>query len=155
MDTGSVLGLWRGAGFATGHPLDGVLEAYGWYGKRAESEEDVHPLLFSKRGGDVVAVDPRFLALALRMIGRVPVPKSPLAGRLFQLMMPLLTTRRSRARLRMIAYRGTKSATMVYDQLPIHDVFRRMDGDTLLGLMDLKGMERPFFFMLHREHGAT
>jgi hypothetical protein len=35
--------------------------------------------------------------------------------------------------------------------LPIVDVFRRTDPDTLLGLMDLRGMEKPFFFLLERD----
>jgi hypothetical protein len=62
----------------------------------------------------------------------------------------LLATRRSRARLRMLQFRGRVTAAMVYDDVPIQDVFRRIDEDTVLGLMDCKGMERPFFFVLRR-----
>ena len=87
----------------------------------------------------------------LRLSGRVPIPTAPLAGRLFQLLMPLLSTDRSSARLRMTSSRGVVSATMVYDHLPINDVFRRLDDDSVLGVMDLKGMETPFFFLLRRE----
>jgi hypothetical protein len=47
-------------------------------------------------------------------------------------------------------HRGVVSATMVYDQLPILDCFRRIDEGTILGVMDLKGMARPFFFSLSR-----
>ena len=72
-------------------------------------------------------------------------------GRAFQLLMPLLQTRRSRARLRMIEYRGKTTAAMLYDDLPINDVFRKLDDDNVLGIMDLKGMAQPFFFRLHRE----
>ena len=79
------------------------------------------------------------------------IPKSKAAGRLFQLCIPLFMTRRARARLRMTNYRGKKSATMIYDNLPINDVFRKVDNDTVLGAMDLKGMEQPFFFVLRRE----
>ncbi|MEB3303574.1 MAG: GXWXG domain-containing protein, partial [Cyanobacteriota bacterium] len=32
-----LIGSWRGEGFATGHPLDGLLEAWHWQGKRFES----------------------------------------------------------------------------------------------------------------------
>ena len=39
---------------------------------------------------------------------------------------------------------------MIYDYLPINDVFRKVDDHTLLGLMDFKGMEQPFFFVLNR-----
>jgi hypothetical protein len=43
------------------------------------------------------------------------------------------------------------SATMIYDALPISDVFRRVDAHTLLGLMDYRALEKPFFFVLRRE----
>jgi hypothetical protein len=51
----------------------------------------------------------------------------------------------------MTTYRGAPSATMIYDQLPIHDVFRKIDENTVFGVMDLKRMKRPFFFILRRE----
>jgi hypothetical protein len=40
---------------------------------------------------------------------------------------------------------------MVYDALPIIDLFRRVGRDTLLGLMDMRGLDRPFFFVLRRD----
>ena len=51
----------------------------------------------------------------------------------------------------MTTYRGKPTATMVYDNLPINDVFHKVDEDTVLGIMDLKGMKQPFFFVLRRE----
>lgn len=51
-------GRWRGASLATGHPLDGVLEKLGWYGKAFESVDRVHPLLFRKASGELTAVEP-------------------------------------------------------------------------------------------------
>ena len=42
----------------------------------------------------------------------------------------LSQTRKARARLRTTRYRGTDTATMVYDQLPINDVFHRISDDT-------------------------
>jgi hypothetical protein len=39
---------------------------------------------------------------------------------------------------------------MIYDFLPIHDVFRQVDDATRLGLMDMRGMDQPFFFVLRR-----
>jgi hypothetical protein len=41
---------------------------------------------------------------------------------------------------------------MIYDAKPINDVFRRVDDDTVLGLMDYRKWGRPYFFLLHREH---
>lgn len=144
-----MLGRWRGEGFATGHPLDGLLEAWHWRGKRFDSLEEVHPLVFEGPGGDEVHVDPSRLPIGLlraRWVGRL----APLGG-LFPWLSPLVSTRASAARLRGTLHRGKVSAAMVYDALPIVDVFRRLDGQSLLGVMDCKGMEQPFFFVLRRE----
>jgi hypothetical protein len=51
----------------------------------------------------------------------------------------------------MVEHRGVATAAMLYDRLPIVDVFRRLDAITLLGLMDARGIPQPFFFRLHRE----
>ena len=50
-------------------------------------------------------------------------------------------------------YRGKVSATMVYDYLPINDAFRKVNDDTVLGVMDLKNSSQPFFFILKRCSG--
>ena len=50
-----------------------------------------------------------------------------------------------------MAYRGVLTATMCYDALPINDVFRKVDNDTLVGAMDLRGLEMPFMFVLRRD----
>ena len=63
----------------------------------------------------------------------------------------LVTTSKPRARLRSVEHRGVQTAAMVYDALPIIDVFRRVSARTVLGLMDLRGLPDPFFFVLHRE----
>ncbi len=150
---GFMIGRWRGEGFPTGHALDGALEAYGWWGKCFDSPEAVHPLLFATRGGGTLALNPLWMAPALRWLDRWPLPKSPAIGRALQWLLPLLSTRRPRARLREITHRGRVSAAMVYDQLPIIDVFRRLDDDTVLGLMDQKESEQTFFFVLRRQPG--
>ncbi len=56
----------------------------------------------------------------------------------------------SKARVRMMEYRNKVSATMIYDYLPINDVFRKVDDNTVLGLMDFKRISQPFFFLLNR-----
>ena len=42
---------------------------------------------------------------------------------------------------------------MIYDQLPINDVFRKLDDDAVLGVMDSKVLKDPFFFKLTRDKG--
>ncbi len=143
-----MLGQWRGDGFHTNHPMDGLLETFHWYGKRFESPEDVHPLLFSNARGNLVSANPFLMGSAMHL----PLPRASWLGRLFQAALPLFSTSRSKARLRMTTYRGKSSATMIYDQLPINDVFRMIDHNSVLGIMDLKGLTTPFFFILRREN---
>ena len=62
VDIDFMIGRWWGEGYHTGHPNDGGLEAFHWYGKLFESSEDVHPLLFWNRHGDIVSIDPGAMA---------------------------------------------------------------------------------------------
>lgn len=142
------VGRWRGEELDTGHPMAGVLVASGWYGKQFDDPESVHPLLFADESGNIFAVDPRRVPLGLA--GRVPLAGVQTARRLLPVLAPAIRTRRPTARLRDIEYRGAVSAAMVYDHLPIIDHFRRVDIDTLLGVMDMRGMTEPYFFVLRR-----
>jgi hypothetical protein len=150
VDAGFLLGSWRGEEFRTGHPMDGALAAYGWRGKRFDSGEHVQPLLFGS-GQRAFAVRPRWVWPGVPWLLRFPVLKNPACVRIVRALLPLLATRRSHARLRMMLFRGRVTATLVYDEVPIQDVFRRLADDAVLGLMDMKGMERPFFFVLRRD----
>jgi len=153
-ETEFMMGTWKGAGFHTGHPMDGLLEAYHWYGKHFFDPENVHPLVFTSFSGRKMIINPIFILPITGLMGRGNLPKSKNIARLLSLGIPLFSTARSRARLRMTDYRGKSSATMIYDHLPINDVFRKVDKDTVLGVMDLKNVEQPFFFVLRRERAG-
>ncbi len=148
----TMIGAWRGSGIPTGSPFDGLLENVGWHGKRFERADSGHPLVFSTGRGRLVSLDPGRMPIGLaarhgqRFLGRA----SAVA---FRVVRPLLTTRRPRARLRLVEYRGVVTAAMSYDQLPIIDVFRAVDSDTVVGAMDMRGLERPYLFVLRREAG--
>jgi hypothetical protein len=151
VNTDDMRGRWRGSGLPTGHLMDGLLEHYGWFGKHFHDADHVDPLLFMPfvGHGAPFAVSPRLMPLGLaRFRG---LAHSAFARTVFGLALPLLRTRRAAARLRHIEYRGVVTATMIYDHLPIHDVFRRVDDDTLIGLMDQRGAPQPFFFLLRRD----
>ncbi|MEL7418575.1 MAG: DUF4334 domain-containing protein [Cyanobacteria bacterium J06555_3] len=148
VDLGFMLGRWRGSGFPTNHQMDGLLEAISWYGKEFISPEAVHPLLFSD-GNSIFKVDPNPTITNFGL--GISIPKSESMKPIYGAMSKLLKTEDSKARLRMMEYRGKVSATMIYDYLPINDVFRKVDDNTVLGLMDFKGMPQPFFFVLDRE----
>ena len=141
-------GRWCGEELPTGHPMDGTLSESGWYGNQFDAPDGVHPLLFTDERGTVFAVDPRRVPLSLA--GKIPAHwLRPVRNRL-RALAPLLRTRKPTARLRDIEYRGVVSAAMVYDHLPIIDHFRRVDDETLLGVMDMRGLSEPYFFVLRR-----
>ena len=151
VDLPFMIGRWQGFEIATGHPQDGILEATRWYGKEFEDPETVHPLLHRDGRGRRFRVRPHPTLVSLSL--RLPVLKSRLLWPVSRLLTRLLKTNQSQARLRMTEHRGKVSATMIYDGLPINDHFRRIDENTVLGLMDFKGLE-PYFFGLQREPAA-
>src|SRR3954465_7579255 len=131
-----------GSGLPTGSPLDGLLEAYGWYGKEFLDADTVHPLLFRDRTGAPRPVDPALLPMSvLRDYPRLA--PSPVLRRVWPGVRPLLYTDKPKARLRAMDHRGVRTAAMVYDGLPIIDAFRHIGPDLVLGLMDLRGRPRP------------
>ncbi len=54
----------------------------------------------------------------------------------------MLKTESSKERIRMIEYHHKISATMIYDNLPIHNIFSKVDGNTIPGLIDFNGMQQ-------------
>lgn len=123
-----LLGTWRGSEFHSGHPMDGLLKKMKWYGKAFHDAENVDPLLFESPTGDIFAVDP-----APMMDGR-----------------KLIKAVGGKARMRMMIHRGKLSAAMIYDNLPIHDHFRKVEEGVLLGMMDQKTAKIPYFFILEK-----
>lgn len=143
-------GRWRGSELATGHPLDGLLTKTGWYGKRFDGIDDAHPLIFARSDGTPFAIDPAWIPLALMTWGLGFSQRFASAG-LVRAAALIAGTTKPKARLRMTEFRGVVSATMIYDALPINDVFRAVDADTVVGAMDMRGYETPFMFVLRRE----
>lgn len=140
-------GHWRGFEIATGHPMDGLLSPSGWYGKLFAGRDEVHPLLFYSRDrSSLYAVNPALLPLSL------PIPRSLPIGLLMWLSRPLLQTKRPRARMRLVEYRGRATGTMIYDAKPICDHFVKVNENTMLGVMDLKGVPAPYVFVLERDN---
>jgi Domain of unknown function (DUF4334)/GXWXG protein len=144
-----MLGRWQGSGLHTSHPMDGLLEASNWYGKEFIDPEHVHPLLFLDSQGKIIKVAPHPMLMNWAL--EFPVIKNDFMKPLLTLTSSLLKTENSQARLRMMAYREKVSATMVYDYLPINDSFRKVDENTVLGVMDFKACPQPFFFVLKRD----
>ncbi|MGY1633013.1 GXWXG domain-containing protein [Geodermatophilus sp. SYSU D01186] len=148
----AVVGRWRGAELPTGSRLDGLLPAHGWWGKEVVDADTVHPLLFPDRAGRPRPVQPA--AAPLTLLRRAPRLAAGRPARIgFAALRPLLSTRRPAARIRVVSHRGVATAAVVYDRLPVVDVLRAVGTDVLLGLMDLRGLPEPFFFVLERDAG--
>ena len=56
VDLEFMMGRWKGAGFDTNHPMDGLLEAFNWYGKEFIAPDHVHPLLFLDGNNKILVV---------------------------------------------------------------------------------------------------
>ncbi|WP_210189890.1 DUF4334 domain-containing protein [Devosia lucknowensis] len=145
-----MLGNWRGTELPTGHPMDGLLARAGWHGKRFDDADSAHPLVFSQAGGRLFALNPAWLPMSL-LTTRVGLAQRLASRQVVRLASLVAGTDKPRARLRMTEFRGVVSATMIYDALPINDVFRTVDADTVVGAMDMRGSSKPYFFVLRRE----
>ncbi|WP_245569729.1 DUF4334 domain-containing protein [Gordonia shandongensis] len=143
---------FTGSELPTGHLFDGMLTDSGWYGKSFRTADNVQPLLFSA-GEAVFAINPILLP-PLTIASRTP----RIIARGFKRSLPalrhLVGTRKAHARLRAIDHNGVETAAMVYDSLPIIDVFKKVSADTFLGLMDYRGTPDPYFFVIDRDHPA-
>ncbi len=53
--------------------------------------------------------------------------------------------------MRMIEFRGETTASLIYDQQPIMDYFRKIDDNTVVGAGEVKGKPGYLFFYLERE----
>ena len=151
-----MVGQWHGAELPTGHPLDGMLAASGWWGKAFLDSETVHPLLFPTGDGAALwALNPALAFGGLGLATKIPALKRQNFAGAITTLKPALAARGPKARLRTTRYRDVDTATMIYDQLPINDVFRLLDdsagSETVLGVMDLRGIRAPYFFVLRRD----
>lgn len=145
-------GRWAGHEVRTGHPLDGMLANVSWYGKQFDGPTRVHPLLVAGRDGNPFPLNPDLVPmLTIRRPPPVPRTVTAMAPTLMSALRPAARARRHGAHLTMRNLGGFDTAAMVYDTRPIVDVFKKVDDDTVLGLMEYPGMPRPYFFVLQRD----
>ncbi|HAA13492.1 MAG TPA: hypothetical protein DCE41_18085 [Cytophagales bacterium] len=143
-------GRWKGVDIDTGHRFNGLFEASGWYGKMYLNDEEVHPLVFfADDKKELWSVNPKMMPF------RMNLPADELVGTVMRLGRFAMETKESKARLRDTEFKGRVTATMIYDEVPINDMFVKIDDNRVLGVMDFKGepdhLENPFFFILERD----
>jgi len=148
-----MVGLWKGVGIPSGHPLDGVLENLQWFGKRFHPDMRADALLFQSGKGRLVAVEPRWLPVWLAL-GLAPFGRTSVARYVFGYLHKALKARGRTATLELRSFEGTESAAMVYDHQPIVDHFRRIDDVEVAGMMIVKDDPRRYFFKLRRIDAA-
>ncbi|KPH04269.1 GXWXG domain-containing protein [Rhizobium acidisoli] len=148
-----MVGIWRGEGISSGHPLDGVLENLNWFGKRFHADFRADALLFQWQPGRLVPIEPSVfpirLVLRFASFGRTFIARNWFSylERAFRAKGPTATVK-----LRSVDFNET--AAMVYDRQPIVDYFRRIDDNEVAGMMVVKGDDRCYFFRLHRVDNA-
>jgi hypothetical protein len=142
-----MIGLWKGAGVPSGHPLDGVLENLRWFGKRFHPDMRADALLFQWHPGRLVAIDPRFIPIGLA-IKLAPLGRATIARSLFSYIQKAFRARGTTAALEVRTFEQVTSAAMIYTEQPIVDHFRRVSDDTLAGMMCVRDDDRRLFFKL-------
>ncbi len=127
-----LIGVWHGGDWRSGSRLDGLLSQTGWWGKVFRSPDNVDALVF-KRSCQPLAIANRLMIWPFRLPENRLLLRHPLG----------------RARVREIRFRGVVSAAMCYNHMPIIDHFRRVDGGTVMGVMDFSGRrDLELFFWL-------
>jgi len=154
-----MIGKWKGKEAPSFHPMDGVLTVCPWHGKEFVDQETVHPLVFDKKNGKSFYFNPDNIFKHFESIIKSKTLKKminsdkPIDPHKYDCLYKWFKTKDSKARLRQVEYRGKVSAAMVYDRVAIIDIFRKLDDDSVFGVMDVKGdiNNLGYFFVLERE----
>ncbi|APO72126.1 hypothetical protein IE4872_PD01605 (plasmid) [Rhizobium gallicum] len=144
-----MIGLWKGVGLPSGHPLDGVLENLHWFGKRFHADMRADALLFQRRPGRLVSIDPRYIPIGLA-IKAAPLGRTAVARKLFLHLQQALRAKGTTASITLQIFEHVESAAMIYDKQPIVDHFRLVRHDELVGMMCVRGDSCRYFFRLRK-----
>ena len=144
-----MIGLWTGAGIASGHPLDGVLENLQWFGKHFHPDMRADALLFQFRHDRLVPINPSFIPIraAIRFAS---FGKTTVARNWFSYLQQAVRAKGTTASLSLLRFDGAETAAMIYDRQPIIDYFRRISEDEVAGMMVVQADDRRYFFKLRR-----
>ena len=111
----------------------------GWYGMRFTDDNHVDTLLYRVGDGELFAADPAGIAGAIAE----GAPDVAAVRSRVEVSDPV-------ACMRMVEYRGTVSAAIIYYRQPVIDYLRRIDEHTTLGAAEVMGQEATGFFLLTR-----
>ncbi|MBB4276342.1 hypothetical protein GGE12_004139 [Rhizobium mongolense] len=145
----NMIGLWKGVGLPSGHPLDGVLENLYWFGKRFHADMRADALLFQRWPGRLVAIDPCYIPIGLA-IKAAPLGRTAVARKLFLHLHQTLRAKGTTASITLQTLEQVESAAMIYDKQPIVDHFRLVSHDELVGMMCVHDDPCRYFFRLRK-----
>ena len=129
-----------------------MLAASGWWGKAFLDSETVHPLLFPTGDGTALwALNPAPAFAGLGLATKIPVLRRRTSRAPLPYSSPRCRHDGPKARLRTTRYRGVDTATMLYDQLPINDVFRPTRRRHRARRNGSARIRAPYFFVLQRD----
>ncbi|SCW63996.1 GXWXG protein [Rhizobium mongolense subsp. loessense] len=144
-----MIGLWKGVGLPSGHPLDGVLENLHWFGKRFHNDMRADALLFERHPARLVAIDPSYIPIRLA-IKAAPLGRTAVARKLFLHLQQALRAKGTTASITLRTFEQVESAAMIYDKQPIVDHFRLVSHDELVGMMCVRDDPCRYFFRLRK-----
>ncbi|AJD45727.1 DUF4334 domain-containing protein [Rhizobium sp. SEMIA 4085] len=144
-----MIGLWKGVGLPSGHPLDGVLENLHWFGKRFHADMRADALLFQRRPGRLVAIDPAYIPIGLA-IKAAPLGRTAVARKLFLHLQQALRAKGTTASISLQTLEQVESAALIYDKQPIVDHFRLVSHDEVVGMMCVRDDPCRYFFRLRK-----
>lgn len=138
---------WKGYEISNNHPWDGLLKKNNWFGKEYFSPEHGNPLL--TYASDALSGNDVFPAEPIKWFAHVGEGGDKII--LYKCKDELLAPENVGCTLKTILYRGCITASMFYDQLPVNDTFKKVDDNTVYGVMDCKFLpDPPLFFVLEK-----
>ena len=141
-----MVGRWRAAAVPTNNLQDGNLAVLDFYGKRfhgAGNNYEVDPLFCWSGDNLVMLASPPYFTMKTNPY-MVPSTSTPFRREVFHKINQLTvlkccTTKKPQAHTMIAEHRGVYTTAMVYDELPMLDVFRKVDENTILLVFILKG----------------
>jgi len=132
-----MIGSWKGNSWKIGMPLDNAIKISQWHGKTFHSPTDVDAIICKFNFLSIVGFMGSILFFPWKIKGKTKKYRIP----------------GTKASLKQMTYRMQSSTSMTYNNLPITDHFRKIDSDTLMGIMDVKGISAlEFIFYIQKEN---
>lgn len=136
-----LVGTWKVDPSYADTPGGKMLVESGWWGARFVDIETVDPLLYPRPDGNGV-----FAADLLAVLAVLSTGERDISARRDE-----VETSTPIGRIRMVEYHGVLTATLVYDQVPVLDYLRAVDGDTIVAAVEHRGLvNQPDYALLRR-----